>query len=174
MVKLSRTDYTVFGLTALVVVADQLTKLWVRAAFHPFEVKSVIPGFFNLVLATNTGAAFGLLSGAQTLARQLFFVVVALIALGVMIFSYRHFKASGRIFAYAVGLIAGGAMGNLIDRLRFGAVTDFLDFYIKDYHWPAFNLADSAITVGAGLFLVGFWLDERRCSADGPDQAKEC
>ncbi|MCF6290201.1 MAG: signal peptidase II [Desulfobacterales bacterium] len=166
MVKLSRTDYAVFALAVLVVVADQLTKLWVHAVFQPFEVKIVIPGFFNLVLVSNTGAAFGLLSGEQTMARQLFFVVVAVIALGVMIFSYRHFKASGRIFAYAVGLIAGGAMGNLIDRLRFGAVTDFLDFHIKDYHWPAFNLADSAITIGVGLFLVGFWLDGKQQPAD--------
>ena len=68
--------------------------------------------------------------------------------------TYRQVKTKGRSYVYAMGLIAGGAMGNLIDRLRFGAVVDFLDFYVKSYHWPAFNVADSAISIGVGLFLL--------------------
>jgi signal peptidase II len=73
----------------------------------------------------------------------------------VLAFSFHQFRKQGRIFAHAIGLIAGGAVGNLIDRLRFGAVVDFLDFYLGSHHWPAFNVADSAITIGVGLFILG-------------------
>ena len=141
-----------------VVVFDQLTKGLVMAYFGLYELKPIIPGLFNLTYLTNTGAAFGMLAGAQTVWRQVFFVGVAVAALGVMAFSYRQFRNQGRIFAHAIGLIAGGAVGNLIDRLRFGAVVDFLDFYLGSHHWPAFNVADSAICVGVGLFILGSFL----------------
>jgi signal peptidase II len=94
-------------------------------------------------------------AGSKTWLRQAFFIVVAIIALVVIIFAYGHLKRQSKIFVYALGLIAGGAIGNLIDRLRFGSVVDFLDFYLGTYHWPAFNAADSAITVGVALFLLG-------------------
>ena len=87
--------------------------------------------------------------------RQAFFVGVAMAALLVMFFSYRHFKDQGSLFIHAIGMIAGGAIGNLIDRLRYGSVVDFLDFYVKGYHWPAFNVADSAIFVGVAFFILG-------------------
>lgn len=79
---------------------------------------------------------------------------MAVLALGVLVGAYRHYRLQGTLWVVAIGLIAGGAVGNLIDRLRFGSVIDFLDFYVKTYHWPAFNVADSAITVGVGLFLL--------------------
>ncbi|MGV1099424.1 signal peptidase II [Thiovibrio sp. JS02] len=138
-----------------VVVLDQLSKALVMAYFNLYELKPVIPGLFNLTYLTNTGAAFGMLAGQESLWRQVFFVGVALVALVIMFFSYRQFRDQGRIFAHAIGMIAGGAVGNLIDRLRFGAVVDFLDFYVKHHHWPAFNVADSAITVGVALFILG-------------------
>ena len=138
-----------------VVLLDQATKGLVMERFAMFELLPVIPGLFNLTYLTNTGAAFGMLAGAPTVWRQVFFVGVAALALGVMVFSYRQFRSQGKIFAHAIGLIAGGAVGNLIDRLRFGAVVDFLDFYVGTHHWPAFNVADSAITVGVGLFILG-------------------
>ena len=138
-----------------VVVFDQLTKGLVMAYFGLYESQPIIPGLFNLTYLTNTGAAFGMLAGAQSIWRQVFFVGVAVAAIGVMAFSYRQFRNQGRIFAHAIGLIAGGAVGNLIDRLRFGAVVDFLDFYLGIHHWPAFNVADSAICVGVGLFILG-------------------
>ena len=138
-----------------VVVFDQLTKGLVMAYFGLYELQPVIPGLFNLTYLTNTGAAFGMLAGAQSVWRQVFFVGVAVAAIGVMVFSYRQFHNQGKIFAHAIGLIAGGAVGNLIDRLRFGAVVDFLDFYVGTHHWPAFNVADSAICVGVGLFILG-------------------
>ncbi|OGQ96158.1 MAG: signal peptidase II [Deltaproteobacteria bacterium RIFOXYD12_FULL_57_12] len=148
------------GPMLLVVAADQLTKFWVLDAFRASgEARAVIPGFFNLVLVANTGAAFGFLAGEYGRWRQIFFVAVAVFALVVMVFAYHHFRACGRLYGVAIGMIAGGALGNLIDRLRFGAVVDFLDFFIKGYHWPAFNVADSAITVGVGLFLLISFLE---------------
>jgi len=141
-----------------VVGLDQASKAMVMARFALFEQVPVIPGLFNLTLLFNTGAAFGILAGAPSVWRQAFFVGVAFLALALMVFLCRRFCAQGRIFAHALGLIAGGAIGNLIDRLRFGAVVDFLDFYLGSRHWPAFNVADSAICVGVGLFILGSFL----------------
>ena len=148
-------DFIPVGIAALVVIIDQLTKLWIMTNLGLHEQQNVISGFFNLVYVTNTGAAFGFLAGSKSWLRQVFFVGVAVVALGVIVYAYGHLKRQGRIFVYALGLIGGGAIGNLIDRLRFGSVVDFLDFYFGSYHWPAFNAADSAITVGVGLFLLG-------------------
>ncbi len=139
----------------VVVVLDQATKALVMDRFAMFELLPVIPGLFDLTYLTNTGAAFGMLAGAKSVWRQVFFVGVAVAAIGVMVFSYRQFRSQGRIFVHAIGLIAGGAVGNLIDRLRFGAVVDFLYFHLGTHYWPAFNVADSAITVGVGLFILG-------------------
>jgi signal peptidase II len=151
---LNRRDIQAIFLILFVVLADQLTKLWIMHSLPLYGKRIIIPGFFNLVHVTNTGAAFGLLAGEHALWRQVFFVGVALVALGAIFLVYRQTKTKGLVFTIAVGLIAGGAVGNLIDRIRFGAVVDFLDFYVKNYHWPAFNVADSAITVGVGLFLA--------------------
>ena len=148
-------DLIPVGIAALVIIIDQLTKLWIMTNFALYEQQNVIPGLFDLVYVTNTGAAFGFLAGSKNLLRQLFFVGVAIVALVVIVYAYGHLKRQGKIFVYALGLIGGGAIGNLIDRLRFGSVVDFLDFYLGSYHWPAFNAADSAITVGVGLFLLG-------------------
>jgi signal peptidase II len=148
-------DLIPVGIAALVIIIDQLTKLWIMTSFALYEQQNVIPGLFDLVYVTNTGAAFGFLAGSKNLLRQVFFVGVAIVALVVIVYAYGHLKRQGKIFVYALGLIGGGAIGNLIDRLRFGSVVDFLDFYLGSYHWPAFNAADSAITVGVGLFLLG-------------------
>ena len=148
-------DFLPFGIAVVVVIVDQLTKLWIMTTFALHGQQDIIPGFFNLVYVTNTGAAFGFLAGSNSMLRQVFFVAVAIMALIVIVISYGHLKRQGRIFVYALGLIAGGAVGNLIDRLRLGSVVDFLDFYVGSYHWPAFNAADSAITIGVGLFLLG-------------------
>jgi len=148
-------DFLPFGIAVVVVIVDQLTKLWIMTTFALHGQQDIIPGFFNLVYVTNTGAAFGFLAGSNSMLRQVFFVAVAIMALIVIVISYGHLKRQGRIVVYALGLIAGGAVGNLIDRLRLGSVVDFLDFYVGSYHWPAFNAADSAITLGVGLFLLG-------------------
>ena len=143
-------------ITALaVVLGDQLSKGWILETFDLHETEVVIPGLFNLTFIMNSGAAFGLFAGDLTFGRQFFFIAVAMTALVVLFFAYRHLKSQGRIYVIAIGLISGGAIGNLIDRMRFGAVIDFFDFYINQYHWPAFNIADSAICIGVGLFLLG-------------------
>jgi signal peptidase II len=158
--KYELSDLIPVGVAAAVIIVDQVTKLWIMTVFALHEQLTVIPGFFNLVYVTNTGAAFGFLAGDKTWLRQFFFVTVSIIALVVIALAYNHLKKQSRIFVYSLGLIAGGAVGNLIDRLRFGSVVDFLDFYLGSYHWPAFNAADSAITVGVGLFLLGTLLQQ--------------
>ena len=167
--KLELRDLLPVTTAALVVVVDQLTKLLIMKNFSLYEQKGVIPGLFNLVYVTNTGAAFGFLAGDKNWPRQVFFVGVAIVALGIIIYAYGHLKKQGKIFIYSLGLIGGGAIGNLIDRLRFGSVVDFLDFYLGTHHWPAFNAADSAISVGVGLFLLGTLMQYRR---ERKDQAK--
>lgn len=151
-----------FAIAAGVVGLDQLTKLWVVRSFRLYESRVIIPNFFHLTYLTNTGAAFGFLAGRQNTLRQVFFVGVALAALLVMVFLYRTLKERSVLYTVAIGLICGGAVGNLIDRLRLGSVIDFLDFFIGRYHWPAFNAADSAITVGVGLFLLATLLEEKK------------
>lgn len=138
----------------LVVALDQASKLWIVGHFSLYETLPLIPGLFNLTYLTNTGAAFGMLAGEQALWRQLFFVGVGVVALGAITYLYRRLRGASVWYGIALALIAGGAIGNLIDRLRLGSVIDFLDFYIRGHHWPAFNIADSAITVGVAIFLI--------------------
>ena len=136
--------------SAVVIVLDQLTKYWVTQSLQYGDSLTVAP-FFNLVLAYNTGAAFSLLAAAPGWQRW-FFIVIALVASGVIATLLRKHHQN-RLFSLALSLILGGALGNLIDRVLLGHVVDFLDFYVGNSHWPAFNVADSAITCGAGLLI---------------------
>lgn len=137
-----------------IILADQLTKFLVLQYMPLFDVKSVIPGFFNLVHVHNTGAAFSILAGANSVWRQIFFVGLTLFVLGLLLYVYRKVDPKDRWTRAAYALICGGAVGNLIDRLRLGEVIDFLDVYVGSAHWPAFNVADSGITVGALMLLI--------------------
>jgi signal peptidase II len=137
-----------------VVVFDQLTKYAVISNFSLYQSKEVIPGFFNLVYVTNTGAAFSLLADVNSPWRHYFFLAVGSIAVVGLTVAYLRLRTVSSLYAVSLGLIVGGAIGNLIDRIAHGAVIDFLDFYLADYHWPAFNVADSAICVGVVLFLL--------------------
>ncbi len=138
----------------LVVICDQVTKHLILQSFALHDSMELISGFFYLTYVRNTGAAFGIFSGQPDLWRQIFFISVAVIALIVIITLYRVYGKESGLYRLGLGLIAGGAIGNLIDRIRFGSVTDFLDFYIFSYNYPVFNVADSAITVGVGFLLV--------------------
>jgi len=151
-----------FTIAAGVVIIDQLSKLWVVRSFQLYESRVIIPDFFHLTYLTNTGAAFGFLAGKQNTLRQVFFVGVAMAALLAMGYFYRTLKERSLLYTAAIGLICGGAVGNLIDRLRLGSVIDFLDFFVGRYHWPAFNAADSAITVGVVLFLLASLRDGKK------------
>jgi signal peptidase II len=122
----------------------------------------VLPGFFNLTYLTNNGAAFSMLAGQPALWRQVFFIGAAGVALVFIWLAQRSFGRNSALYTAALALIAGGAIGNLIDRIRFGFVIDFLDVYVGIHHWPAFNIADSAITVGVTLFIFNNLVLERR------------
>jgi len=136
------------------IVADQLTKAMVVDSLLLYESREIIPGFFNLVYVTNKGAAFSMLADMNSPWRHYFFLSIGSVALVGLTVVYWNLRKVNRFYSWSLALIAGGAAGNLIDRVRFGAVIDFLDFYVGKYHWPAFNIADSAICVGAGLFLL--------------------
>jgi signal peptidase II len=138
------------GLATAVIVADQATKAWITATFVLGQGVAVT-SFFNLVFVHNTGAAFSFLADGGGWQRW-FFVILALgISAWLVTMLWRH--SGERLLPLSLSLILGGALGNVIDRLRFGAVVDFLDFHAAGWHWPAFNVADSAITVGVALML---------------------
>lgn len=138
-------------LAAVVILLDQATKLAVIDQLTAYVDVIPLTGFFNLVHVHNTGAAFSLFADQPGWQRW-FFLAIAGIATVVILHLLR--KAEGRpLFASALALILGGAIGNVIDRLLYGHVIDFLDFYLGSWHWPAFNVADSAITVGAALLI---------------------
>jgi len=137
-------------LAAVVVVLDQATKALVQAAFRPGE-ELPVTGFFSLVLAFNTGAAFSFLAGAGGWQRW-FFAAIALVASAIIGWLLR--RGGDRVYCLGLALILGGALGNLYDRLTLGKVVDFLLFHYAGWFYPAFNVADSAITVGAALLII--------------------
>lgn len=140
----------VLVLILAVVLLDQFTKVWVRSTMvYGGDFQEVIPGFFNLVYVRNPGAAWGMLGGQQALLILLSGVVLVLL----VVFRRRVLNPTldHRIL---FGLMIGGILGNLIDRIKLGWVTDFLDFHIGTYHWPSFNVADSAICIAVGLYLL--------------------
>ena len=140
----------VLMLGLIIVFSDQLTKLWVRSSFvYGGEPQEVIPGFFNLVYVRNEGAAWGMFGGQMAALVLVSFVVLILLAV-----YHRKMLNPTLDHRIALGLMTGGICGNLIDRIRLGWVTDFLDFYIGPHHWPSFNLADSAICIAVGIYLL--------------------
>ena len=143
------------GIALIVLLLDQLTKLTILKLLHYGESLPVT-GFFNLVLVYNKGAAFSFLAAESGWQRHLFTVIGIAAALYIMYLLKKH--ASQRMFCCALALILGGALGNVIDRVLYGHVIDFLDVFVGNWHWPAFNIADSAICIGAVLFV----LDELR------------
>ncbi len=148
-------------------VLDQLSKALIVRHFRPGQSIPILPGFFDLTFVLNPGAAFGFLAGLPEQIRHPLFVTIAVVA-AVLIVLYRHRHLRHYALASAaLGLILGGAIGNLVDRLRYGMVVDFLDFYLGPYHWPAFNVADSAISIGVSLMLVDLFLEWRRERRDG-------
>jgi len=139
----------------LVMILDQWTKLLVLSHFEYGESVLMIKEFFSLTYVRNTGAAFGFLASANAAFRVPFFLAVPIVAMVILGFLYRDLPKSARWRALALGLVTGGAIGNLIDRVRLGFVVDFLDFHFKNvYYFPAFNVADSAICVGVAILLL--------------------
>ncbi len=141
-----------FGVIALVVAADQYTKYLVRKLMPGNAMHVIVPHFFNIVHVQNPGGAFGLFAGQSAVFRTVMFIVITLLAIGLILYLEVKNPEDYRWLSVGLSLILGGAVGNLIDRLYSGRVTDFLDFYIGTHHWPAFNIADSAITLGMIIF----------------------
>lgn len=146
--------FIALSLASVVLVLDQLTKLWVQAHIPLWSGYPVIPDFFNMVHVLNKGAAFGFLASDSIAWQTTFFIITALVAVGVILYLLRTTHAADKLSVCGLGLVLGGALGNLIDRVRLGVVVDFLDFYVNDWHWPAFNVADIAICVGVGALML--------------------
>lgn len=141
-------------LVAATLILDRLTKAWIHNGFDLHESASVIDGFFNITYVQNTGVAFGIFSSISSPAKSLLLsVFTAFAAVVVVAYSVRS-PAQNRLLQVALALILGGALGNLYDRLAYGYVIDFLEFYVGTYHWPSFNVADSAITAGVVLLAL--------------------
>jgi len=154
-----------FGAAAGVVLLDRLTKWIVETNVSFRDALQVIPGFFDIVHAENRGVAFSILDDSSSVWRTIFLVVFSLTAI-VLVggFIWRRAPRMDRGSLAAFALILGGAAGNLFDRIVSGQVTDFLDFYIGGYHWPAFNVADSAIVIGSALLLVEAFRTKRQAA----------
>jgi signal peptidase II len=138
----------------IICVSDQLTKEIVRVSFALGESRVVVDGFFNLTYVRNTGAAWGILGGQNT-----WLTLLSIVMLIFMIIYRRSFLSDTWEHRLALGLMIGGILGNLLDRMRQGWVTDFLDFHWRGLHWPAFNIADAAICTGVGIYIISaFWI----------------
>jgi signal peptidase II len=143
------------ALSATVVVAvlvvDQLSKLWIIARFPNINDFARVTDFFDLVRVANRGVSFGLFNNGAAANAIVFSLLAAAIVAALIVWLFR---ASGTLLPVAIGLVIGGAIGNVADRLRLGSVVDFLDFHLGAWHFPAFNVADSAICIGVGLMLI--------------------
>jgi signal peptidase II len=151
-----------YGLSAMVFAADRLTKSIIEARVSSFDVHPIIPGFFDIVHSQNRGVAFGLMNDSTSAWRTVVLIVFSAAAL--ILVAGMLWKASrlDRWTVTGLALVLGGAAGNLFDRILWGRVTDFLEFYIRDMHWPTFNVADSCIVIGSGLLLVDLLRPKRQ------------
>ena len=161
--------YWVLLITCFVILLlDQSTKYMVGKYLPLHRRIEVIPGFFNLTHVRNPGGAFGILGGAGQGWGTLFFVGVSVVAIGSLLFFFKRIKEDEKNLGLSFSLVFAGAIGNLIDRLRYGEVVDFLEFYVSTFYWPAFNIADSAICIGIGLMALELLLHDQKKNHAGP------
>lgn len=146
-----------FATVAAVFAVDRLTKFIIESRVEPWQTIVVIPGFFNIIHTRNPGAAFSLLATADPGWRSVLLLGLSFAAVAMLTVLLWRSPQPGSLPRLPLALILGGAAGNLFDRVWFGEVTDFLDFHVGRYHWPAFNFADSAISVGAALIVLDLW-----------------
>jgi signal peptidase II len=150
-----KNKYVLFVIPAgIILLLDQITKIYVMSHMSLRDSITVIDGFFNITYIRNPGAAFGFLADSSPAFRSIFFVGVAVMAIIMILYLIKKISDEKLLLTFCLSLILGGAVGNLVDRVRFGEVVDFLDFYLFSYHWPAFNVADSAIAVGAIILVL--------------------
>lgn len=153
------------ALAALLILLDQASKLAVLRLLEPYQTIPLVPGF-NLTLAFNRGASFSFLADAGGWQRWLF-SGISLAASVIIVILLRRTPPADRLNGLGLSLVLSGAVGNLIDRLWLGHVVDFLDVYYRAWHFPAFNIADSAISIGAALLVLGMWRQERAAPQAG-------
>ena len=159
--KTSRTALWWIWISVLVVLLDQYSKYWITTHMQLHEAWDLMPSV-RLFLGYNKGAAFSMLEGNPVLALYLFTSFATLVVLGLLFWLF-CLSASSRLVSVGITLILGGAVGNLIDRIRFGYVIDFIELYVQDWHWPIFNVADTAICIGAAILAIdAIWLSARR------------
>jgi len=137
-----------------ILVLDQITKALVANLMHLYQAIEIVPNFVHLTYLKNTGAAFGVLAGTRSPLRMAFFVLVSSVAIGCVLYLLKNLRPGRTSLVASLSLILGGAVGNLIDRLRMGEVIDFIDLHWHHFHWPAFNVADSSITIGVILLFI--------------------
>ncbi len=155
----TRLFYTV---SLTIIALDQISKFAVQQSLYVGQIIPIVPSFFNLTYVLNPGAAFGFLSGASAAIRNPFFIAISVVAVLFIIYYRSSHPRIGLLPSVGLACILGGAVGNLVDRLRLGMVVDFLDVYYGSYHWPAFNLADSAITIGVTLMVFEILTEGRK------------
>ncbi len=147
--------WLLFAIAGFVLLCDQVTKWYIDSTMRPHETIVVIENFFNITYVRNPGAAFGFLSTSNQDIVRPFFLIISFAAIAGILYFYRTISSQQYLSQVGFALILGGALGNLIDRWRLHEVIDFLDVHwYNTYHWPAFNVADSCITVGVGLLIL--------------------
>lgn len=157
-------------LAFVIAAVDQATKYWLIEVMYSVGRQIEVTGFFNLVMVWNRGISFGLFQSGDT-GRWVLSLLAAAVSIGLVIWLRRIDR---KLTGYGIGAVLGGAVGNLIDRVSpRGAVADFFDFHVMGYHWPAFNIADVAITIGVGLILVDSFIDDGGQKADSSDRKQE-
>ncbi|MCF7818422.1 MAG: signal peptidase II [Kiritimatiellales bacterium] len=149
----------------VVLLLDQLTKQAIRSAFIYGESRPVIDGLFNLVYVRNPGAAWGILGG-----QGIVLILISVVVLVLLVIYRRSFLQEQFAHRILLGLMIGGIVGNLVDRIRFGWVTDFLDFHVGAHHWPSFNIADSAICIAVGLYIITNLFEKKRGAGSGEQE----
>lgn len=158
------------GIAIGVFLVDRWSKWIVETQFSPDTVKPVIPGFFNIVRSENPGVAFGMFADDAGKWHTPALVILSIVAIFVLAGMLWKIDRLDRMSAIGLSLIFGGAVGNVYDRVHAGVVTDFLDFYVRSYHWYVFNLADSAICIGAGLLLLSMFASKDKTDLPAKDQ----
>lgn len=168
--KLKRKYFYFVTISPVLIVIDQITKFFIDAKMTIHQSIEVIGGLFNITYVRNPGSAFGFLASSSAQFRSVFYLLVTLLAVGLILYYVAKSEEGDDLTPLSLSLILSGAIGNMIDRIRFGEVIDFLDVYIGSQHWPAFNVADSAISVGAVILIMAIYRQSRQKTANAKDE----
>ena len=155
-----------FTYAPVIIILDQLVKIYVDKSMYLYQSIEVLENFFHITYVRNKGAAFGILSDANESLRIPFFLTVSAIAIAVILYTIYTHQEESQLFPVSMALILGGAIGNMIDRIRLGEVIDFVDVHWYNHHWPAFNVADSAISIGVTLLIINILFEHKKMQTD--------